>query len=1343
MGTVENDQKDFIRINTTAKGGKFVVEPKFVVNSESKYVMTRGGDFYAYWAPRLGCWTKKEQDVIDDIDQMLRDYVSSRPELVGVDVRWMRDADSGVIDKWHKLVQKQMRDNFVPLDETLTFANTQVTRENYSTKRLPYALMPGNCSAYEELISTLYSKSERHKIEWAIGSVVTGDSKWIQKFYVFFGSHGTGKSTILHIIEQLFDGYRCEFRAEELVSNNSQFGMDAFKENSLVAIQHDSKLDRIENNTQLNSIVSHEDMEINPKYGKKYSMRIIAALFLGTNTPVRITEAKSGLIRRLIDIRPTGITLEPARYRELMNQIPFELGAIAWHCKEVFEKAGPYYYDGYVPTEMISATNDFYSFVDNYFDDFVAANQTTALEAWGKYRKWVEFAGIQYPLNYQRFRAELTNYFADFIEDSHDRNGKHIRSLYRGFLADKFKNRMKSYDGADADDTVDLLAEGSVGDAVAVMPIDISKGENQGAGWLEFGQQEFSEFDRIAADYPAQYAKPDGSPLEPWDKVTDTLKDLDTHELHYVRVPLNHVVIDFDIPDPETGEKSFKLNLEAASKFKPTYAELSKSGAGIHLHYIYSGDPTLLDRNFGPHIEQKVFVGLSSLRRKLTLCNNLPITTIGSGLVLKGVQKVIDWGGVENEKHLRAIIKKDLKKQIMGATKPSIDHIYKVLDEAHVSGIPYDVRDMRPAVIAFASQSSHQALYCLKLVTKMQFMSEEVRENEEVRGKDRYVFFDCEVFPNLFLVNWKYDGDPDDACVRWINPSGSDIEKLVDLPLIGFNNRKYDNHILYARMMGYTNEQLYRLSQRIVNGDRDAFFSAAYNLSFADVYDFCSTKQSLKKWEIELGIHHQELGLPWDQPVPEDRWDEVAVYCDNDVNATEKVFHDRMSDFQAREMLAELSGLTVNDTTRQHTTKIIFGNDKHPQLVYTDLSETFPGYQFVDGVNMYRGEDVSFGGYVYAQPGVYTDVALLDVASLHPSSIIAMNVFGEYTPRFNDILQARIAIKHKDYERAKTMMDGKLAPYLGSPDDAKKLAQALKIVINSVYGYTSAKFDNPFKDPRNVNNIVALRGALFMVTLRDEVQARGFEVAHIKTDSIKIPNATPEIIQFCMDFGKKYGYNFEHQATYSRICLVNDAVYIARHASSDWCKKRYGYVPEECDENDKNYSLWEATGLQFKVPYVYKSLFSHEPIVFDDMCETKSVTSGAIYIDFDEGLADGEHNYAFVGRVGRFCPMKPGTGGGVLYRVKDDKYAAVTGTKGWRWMESEMVSLLNKQDDVNLDYYKAQVNDAVEAISQYTDFEWFVSDDTDANPLPDFMNIPENVNGDAVPFDDSYVVKGE
>lgn len=209
-------------------------------------------------------------------------------------------------------------------------------------------------------------------------------------------------------------------------------------------------------------------------------------------------------------------------------------------------------------------------------------------------------------------------------------------------------------------------------------------------------------------------------------------------------------------------------------------------------------------------------------------------------------------------------------------------------------------------------------------------------------------------------------------------------------------------------------------------------------------------------------------------------------------------------------------------------------------------------------------------------------------------------------------------IKHKNFEKARKMLNGALAKYLTDEGSADALAQALKIAINSVYGLTSANFENPFRDNRNKDNIVAKRGALFMVNLKHEVQKRGFTVAHIKTDSIKIPDATPAIIDFVMKYGEKYGYTFEHEATYDRMCLVNNAVYIAKYATAEKCQLAYGYVPGDIR---KHPGEWNATGTQFQIPYVFKKLFSREEIVFEDMCETKSVTT-ALYLDTNETLPD-------------------------------------------------------------------------------------------------------------------------
>ena len=1370
---------DFLMISTRSKQrGIIEIYPKFIIKKSSD-LMIRGGDFYAIWIEELGLWSTDEQDALQLIDRELDRYAEeNRHKFDGhVKVLHMWDAESGMIDSWHKYCQKQMRDSFHMLDEKLIFSNTETKKKDYASKKLNYPLEAGDISAYEKLISTLYTPEERHKIEWAIGSIVTGDSKKLQKFLVLYGAAGTGKSTILNIIQQLFDGYYSVFDAKALGSNSNSFALEAFKANPLVAIQHDGDLSRIEDNTRLNSVVSHELMTVNEKFKATYPARFKCFLFMGTNRPVKITDGRSGLIRRLIDVTPSGNKLSQKEYSKAYKQVSFELGAIANHCKEVY-LSNPGAYDDYIPVSMLGASNDFYNYIIESYYVFKKENGTTLKAAWEMYKVYCDDAKVAYPYSKRVFKEELKNYFWDYKERYRLEDDTRVRSYYIGFRTDKFE---------DTDETKEETTESN--------------------NLIKFNSTE-SIFDKECKDCYAQYASAKETPSKEWDKVKTKLSSLDTTDLHYVRVPENHIVIDFDIPD-ERGNKCFEKNLEEASKWPPTYAELSKSGNGIHLHYIYSGDPSKLSRIYDDHVEVKVFTGKSSLRRKLSKCNDLPIATISSGLPLKGEKKLVNSETIKSEKGLRVMIKRNLDKEFHPGTKPSIDFIHKILEDAYNGDLKYDVSDMRNAVLAFACGSTHQADYCVKMVSKMQFKSKE--PSAGIQNDDApMVFFDCEVFPNLFVVNYKVAGEGKKV-IRMINPSPTDIEKMLGWRLVGFNCRRYDNHILYARMLGYDNEQLFKLSQSIIDKDKKSkgnFFREAYNLSYTDVYDFASAgnKMSLKKWEIELGIHHQELGLPWDQPVPEELWEKVAEYCDNDVLATEAVFNHLSADWTARQILADLAEMTVNDTTNTLTTKIIFGLNKNPQSTfhYRDLSKPvhnipagvhnflkkacpdmmkaphgkaksilpyFEGYEFKNGVSTYRGEVVGEGGRVYTNPGIHVLVALLDIASQHPHSVIAECLFGEeFTERFKEIVDGRVSIKHEAWDIVNKMLDGKLAKYvqkvINGEMTSKQLADGLKTAINSVYGLTSASFDNPFKHPQNLDNIVAKRGALFMMDLQAEVEALGYTVAHVKTDSIKIPNATSEIIEFVMEFGRRYGYEFEHEATYEKMCLVNKAVYIAKYATPEMCEKLYGYVP---GDNKKKGGKWTATGTQFAVPYVFKRLFSHEEITFEDMCETKSVQS-SMYLDMNESLPDVSglekelekikkaekkgvhphpdkiaelekeialgHDYHFVGRVGSFCPVKAGSGGGILLREQGGKYYAVTGTKDkndvpYRWLEAEMVKTLGKEANIDESYYKDLANDAIDTIGKYGDYMWFVSDDP-------YMH-PEILNGrpaheEAVPF---------
>ena len=918
---------DFFTVATRSKKPGYVeVYPKFQVKP-TEDLMLRGGDFYAIWVEDRGLWSTNEYDAVQLIDRELTRYAEEhKGELDGnVKISYMRDAESGTIDAWHKFCQKQMRETYHVLDEKLLFSNDGTNKKDYASKRLSYPLEPGDCPAYEKIISTLYSEEERHKLEWAIGAIVTGESRTLQKFLVLYGGPGTGKSTILNIIQDLFDGYHTVFDAKALGSANAQFALEPFKDNPLVAIQHDGDLSKIEDNTRLNSVVSHEWMTINEKHKAQYKNRFICFLFMGTNKPVKITDGKSGILRRLIDVSPSGNKIPILEYKKLMKQVKFELGPIAYHCKEVF-LSDPGRYDEYIPTSMMSQSNDFYNFMIDSYSIFKREDGTTLKAAWEMYKNYVEEAKVPYSLSKMHFRAELMNYFREFSERFTNDDGDRLRSYYHGFRTERFQD----------DDNEPVRVEEAASDDIE----EKKTKELEIPDWLKMEAQE-SIFDKECANCLAQKASSKETPSRKWDDVKSTLSKLDTSKLHYVKVPDNHIVIDFDIRD-ESGQKSFQKNLEAAEKWPPTYAELSKSGAGIHLHYIYSGDVTKLSRIYDYEIEVKVFTGKSSLRRMLTKCNNLPFATISSGLPLKGDDKNLaaNWEGIKNEKMLRTMIKRNLNKEYHPNTKPSIDYIAKLLDDAYNSGIGYDVSDMKNEIFAFAAGSTHQADYCIKLTNKMKFKSEEASPSVEA-DTDELVFYDVEVFPNLFLVNWKVAGEGKPV-VRMINPKPHEIEQLLRFKLVGFNCRRYDNHLLYACLMGYNNEQLYKLSNSIVNskkGDNSkSFFGEAYNLSYTDVYDFAAKKMSLKKWEIELGIGHKELGLPWDQPVPEEKWEEVASYCDWDVISTEKVFNHLKGDFTARQILADLAGGTVNDTTNSLTTKIVFGKERKPKLIYTDLA---------------------------------------------------------------------------------------------------------------------------------------------------------------------------------------------------------------------------------------------------------------------------------------------------------------------------------------------------------------------------------------------------------------------
>lgn len=1365
------------------RDGRVEIYPEFFPIEESKDLMIRGNDFYAVFDEATGMWMRNPLFVQKLIDRDLwkkYEELKSNPMIdeTKIEVKTIHDYSTSSWSKFRKFVH-ELPDNFHQLDEKLTFQDTVVKREDYASKRLPYSVCEGPIDAYEKLVSTLYNPEERAKFEWAIGSIIAGDSKKIQKFIVFYGPMGSGKSTIMNLIEQLFGGYKkntgycAKLNAKALVGSNVGFALEPFSRFPLVGIDQDSKLSKIEDNTILNQIVSHDTLQINEKFKNLYEASASCFIFMGTNEPVKITDSKSGVIRRLIDVEPTGNLIQPeSKYEELVDKMNYELGAIAYHCLKVYKSMGKSYYSKYRPTRMMQRTDHFFNFMKDSLELFQQQGGVTANELWNMYKSWCNDSGMDYVMKRFVVLDEAKNYFEKF-EERPRLNGRQVRNWYSGLKMKKFISEEDKEERKEVEATEWKLPE-----------------------WLDLKEGIPSILDQELADMKAQYG--DEKPTVYWKDCVTKLRDLDTKKTHYVQCPTLMIHMDFDKKN-EKGEKDFLLNAKAASAYPPTYAELSKGGSGIHTTYYYDGNPDDLQRIVEPGIEIKVQKGDAALRRRLSKCNNLPIAHISSGLPLRS-KKVVNDNALKDAKHLRTRVLKALRKEIEpGFTTTCINYIEAQLLEAQEKGIAYDLKDLDNAIFSFAASSTHNKDACLKKYFDMKLIwpeatvivQEDIPDTQKVfvpniNPDAPIVFCDIEVAKNLLLVCYKEQG-PGKKVIRMFNPKPYELEPLFKMRLAGFNCRTYDGPILYARYIGYSTHDLWELSRDIiVNDNRSSFQRDAEHVFEIDIYDYSTNKQSLKKWEIQLeqegkltDIAHMEMNVDWNEDIPEEQWDELARYCENDVIATEAVFEATQEDFKAREIMCELTDMPLITTTNQLSAKYIFGNVKEPwhEFIYPNLAEKFPGYVYEAGKSYYNGVLIGEGGRVYAEPGMYYNVKTFDVASMHPSSIIAENGFGPYTERFKQLMDIRIAIKHKEFDKVKELNPA-LGKYLDDPKQAKALSFALKIVINSVYGLTAAKFQNKFKDPRNIDNWVAKRGALFMETLRLKVQAMGAKVVHIKTDSIKIEKPTKEVEQFIMEYGKQWGYNFEVESIYERICLVNDAVYIAKCA--------------DAFENGEEAGHWTATGAQFQHPYVFKTLFSKEPVEFIDLCEQRAVKTD-IWLDMNEGMENAEpyekelnkcrtkvrklfkemeekcgvsesewrttgewhshnpecsdnwmntlysepileeeykaqqledkiaslHNYQFVGRVGLFCPIEPGKGGGLLMRKgTDGKFSSVAGSKGWRWLESATVAALKYEQYIDMSYFNDLASVAIETIEKFGNFDGFVRGGLDWNTPP-------------------------
>lgn len=176
-----------------------------------------------------------------------------------------------------------------------------------------------------------------------INLLITGKDR--ELMFIVTGCGGSGKSTFLNIIRQIFSNDCAACSLGDL----SGFNLSEALSKRLIAADELSSGDL--DSSALKTIISKQPMQINPKGGRPYQIKCQSALFFCCNIPPRVDLADTGLLRRVLyyemdtPIQNPDETLKNKRWSEMdiINIIRHALNVNMTDWKKDFEEQTHYY----------------------------------------------------------------------------------------------------------------------------------------------------------------------------------------------------------------------------------------------------------------------------------------------------------------------------------------------------------------------------------------------------------------------------------------------------------------------------------------------------------------------------------------------------------------------------------------------------------------------------------------------------------------------------------------------------------------------------------------------------------------------------------------------------------------------------------------------------------------------------------------------------------------------------------------------------------------------------------------------------------------------------------------
>ena len=368
--------------------------------------------------------------------------------------------------------------------------------------------------------------------------------------------------------------------------------------------------------------------------------------------------------------------------------------------------------------------------------------------------------------------------------------------------------------------------------------------------------------------------------------------------------------------------------------------------------------------------------------------------------------------------------------------------------------------------------------------------------------QEDYLFYDIEVFSHNAMVVFK---DIDKKLIKVFHNNFTKLAEFIEgKTLVGFNNYFYDDKILTHMMDLKSVKQIKEINDQLIAGQTVAVRKPRFKS--LDVFQQIDPSYpSLKKIEGNMGRMILESSVPFsiNRPLEPDEFNQVLDYCIYDTDTTIDIFKNRMNSyfkpkFSMIEMLGREDAIKWNTTTISANLLLkkplpkwsnIRIDEDMMQLVPYDVRElwyekgnAYIGATTKGSVTIQEFDNdiqFAFGGLHGAHKTIKRakNVKLLDVTSMYPSIILLLNVLGSASITYKNILDRRIEIKHVN----------------------EILSDALKLILNSVYGNLNNKYSTLFNPKACLS--VCIYGQIALYDLCKKI-APFVTILNINTDGV-------------------------------------------------------------------------------------------------------------------------------------------------------------------------------------------------------------------------------------------------